>query len=228
MPLMEGAGKQADNEDDDEDHDENDDGKFWMRWDDFLVEFESLTVCHLDNDAEMEQRAKGTFRYGVNSPSSKQHMTEHYLDPVFHFQIKLTVTDVGLIKFQLLLDCPIPRSDNRDKDKKLVFVAIHQATKEWSGTEPMRKAELYEADLVQPLLPITLPSDEPVKGYRFEQYNYNGWVYRFDEPGDYVLVIGSCPATQDPTQGQVDFLFRARSQCIGNSGAKFELSTLSS
>ena len=94
MPIMDGF-KAADKDSESgESHDDNDDGKFWMAWDDFLVEFESLTVCHLDNDAEMEQRATGTFRYGLNSPTSKQHMTEHYLDPAFHFQIKLTVTTV--------------------------------------------------------------------------------------------------------------------------------------
>ena len=84
---------------------EMNDGKFWMSWDDFMTEFESLTVCHLDNPSEHEQRAVGTFVYGQggNSPANKDEMSNDYLNPEKHFQIKLTVTSPGLIKFQLLL-----------------------------------------------------------------------------------------------------------------------------
>ena len=76
-----------------------------MNWDDFLTEFESLSVCHLDNPSEIEKRAVGTFSYGPNgnSPSDKDAMANFYLDPSKHFQIKLNVTKPGLVKFQLLL-----------------------------------------------------------------------------------------------------------------------------
>ena len=57
-------GVKAATDDDSDDEDSSDDGKFWMSWDDFLDEFESLTICHLDNDSEAEMRAKGTFRQG--------------------------------------------------------------------------------------------------------------------------------------------------------------------
>ena len=81
------------------------DGKFWMSWDDFLSEFESLSVCHLDAPTEMERRAVGVFSYGENgnSPNDKDALATEYLDPKKHFQVKLTVKTGGLIKFQLLL-----------------------------------------------------------------------------------------------------------------------------
>ena len=40
-----------------------DDGSFWMAWDDFCEEFEQLTVCHLDDPNDMEKRCIGTFSY---------------------------------------------------------------------------------------------------------------------------------------------------------------------
>ena len=40
-----------------------DDGSFWMAWDDFCEEFEQLTVCHLDDPDDMEKRCIGTFSY---------------------------------------------------------------------------------------------------------------------------------------------------------------------
>ena len=41
----------------------DDDGSFWMAWDDFCEEFEQLTVCHLDDPNDMEKRCIGTFSY---------------------------------------------------------------------------------------------------------------------------------------------------------------------
>ena len=82
---------------------DDDDGSFWMTWTDFLDEFEHLTVCHLDDGREMEQRAIGQFTYGLNSPLNKLEMAVEYLNPAKHFQLKLDVRSGGLIKFQLLL-----------------------------------------------------------------------------------------------------------------------------
>ena len=45
------------------DDDLDDDGSFWMSWDDFCEEFEQLTVCHLDDPDDMEKRVIGTFSY---------------------------------------------------------------------------------------------------------------------------------------------------------------------
>ena len=45
------------------DDDLDDDGSFWMAWDDFCEEFEQLTVCHLDDPDDMEKRCIGTFSY---------------------------------------------------------------------------------------------------------------------------------------------------------------------
>ena len=39
-----------------------DDGCFWMKWDDFLDEFENLAVCHLPDPNDHEMRVRGTFR----------------------------------------------------------------------------------------------------------------------------------------------------------------------
>ena len=45
------------------DDDLDNDGSFWMSWDDFCEEFEQLTVCHLDDPQDMEKRVIGTFSY---------------------------------------------------------------------------------------------------------------------------------------------------------------------
>lgn len=42
---------------------QNDDGSFWMDWEDFVAEFENLTVCHLPDPNDYESRARGIFRY---------------------------------------------------------------------------------------------------------------------------------------------------------------------
>ena len=122
----------------------------------------------------------------------------------------------------------MPRQDNRDSDKRLVFVAIHN----WSDKQRMTKLDLSKADLVKPLLPITEMPVDGRKGYSFENYNFNGWVYNFEE-GDYTIVIGSCPALAQSSSKRIDdcdFLFRVRSQHItetnsdNHSLAEFELS----
>lgn len=43
----------------------DDDGRFWMKWNDFIDEFENLSVCHLSqpDSIEYEKRVRGTFRY---------------------------------------------------------------------------------------------------------------------------------------------------------------------
>ena len=74
-----------------------------MTWDDFLDEFENLTVCHLDSEGEMEQRVTGQFIYGVNSPENLTGFSAVYLNSEKHFQFRLDVETEGLIKFQLLL-----------------------------------------------------------------------------------------------------------------------------
>ena len=40
-----------------------DDGCFWMSWHDFTLQFQNLTVCHLDAKNEHETRIRGIFRY---------------------------------------------------------------------------------------------------------------------------------------------------------------------
>merc|ERR1711935_65420 len=210
------------------------DGKFWMSWDDFLSEFESLSVCHLDDPSEMERRAVGTFSYGQNgnSPTDKDALAVEYLDPKKHVQVRLTVKTGGLIKFQLLLDSPMkPRRKNKELDQKLVFVAVHEAPAAGgpvayiAGTT-MTKLQLYEADLIQPRLPI-IPKENEFKGYRFENYDFNGWVYDF-VPGEYVIVLASCPSRSCGSIDQVadcNYVFRARSQ-HGRQQAAFELASI--
>ena len=39
------------------------DGTFWMNWNEFVKEFENITVCHLPEQTEYEMRARGIFRY---------------------------------------------------------------------------------------------------------------------------------------------------------------------
>ena len=74
-----------------------------MSWDDFLDEFENLTVCHLESQSEMERRVTGQFIYGVNSPENLAEFSAVYLDSTKHFQFRLDVEKDGLVKFQLLL-----------------------------------------------------------------------------------------------------------------------------
>lgn len=42
---------------------DNDDGSFWMDWDDFVEKFDNFTVCHLADPNDYEKRARGIFRY---------------------------------------------------------------------------------------------------------------------------------------------------------------------
>ena len=68
-------------------------------------------------------------------------------------------------------------------------------------------------DLVCPKLPLNRPTEE-FKGYAFEYYDYNGWVY--DLPaGDYIMVFASCPASNNFARGapqtpKTNFIFRTR------------------
>ena len=108
-----------------------------------------------------------------------------------------------------------PRKDKvgSEQDHKLVFMAVHRVDSEWPENETASKLQLYEADLFQPRLPIIRPENE-FKGYRFENYDFNGWVYDFTE-GEYVIVVASCPNRNADSTARVpdcDFLFRARNQ----------------
>lgn len=61
-----------------------------------------------------------------------------------------------------------PRRKNKELDQKLVFVAVHEAPAAGgpaayiAGTT-MTKLQLYEADLIQPRLPI-IPKENEFKG----------------------------------------------------------------
>ena len=66
-------------------------------------------------------------------------------------------------------------------------------------------------DLIQPRLPLHR-ADEGFKGYHFEAYEYNGWVYELPK-GSYLAVIGSCPSPEAKNGASpADFLFRVRGQ----------------
>ena len=119
-----------------------------------------------------------------------------------------------------------PRKDRKELDHKLVFLAIHQV--KTPVEKAVNKLQLYEADLVQPRLPI-IGTETEFKGYRFENYDYNGWVYDFAEPGEFVIVLASCPARNADQSGQVDdcnFVFRARTQEHASGQADFDLSSI--
>ena len=72
----------------------DDDGSFWMAWDDFCEEFEQLTVCHLDDPNDMEKRCIGTFSYNGKYlsglpgpyPDLDQSQTELHLFAIFQLR----------------------------------------------------------------------------------------------------------------------------------------------
>ena len=56
---------------------------------------------------------------------------------------------------------------------------------------PFDSLELYDLELVFPKFPFR---QTPIctKGYAFEPYDYNGWVYEL-EPGNYCVVFNTTP-----------------------------------
>ena len=56
---------------------------------------------------------------------------------------------------------------------------------------PFDSLELYDLELVRPKFPFR---QTPIctKGYAFEPYDYNGWVYEL-EPGNYCVVFNTTP-----------------------------------
>ena len=74
-----------------------------------------------------------------------------------------------------------------------------------------------------PKLPI-VRYDKDLKGYRFEKYNFNGWVYHL-EKGTYNIIVGSCPDSKYAKNIEpCDFLLRVRSQVIKNPDIKSQQS----
>jgi len=200
---------------------DDEDGMFWMAWTDFVREFEALTVCHLEDSRDQEQRFLGTFQYdGETSPKDKLDMGLNYLNPEKHLQFHLKVTgEKQFIQMQVTLDIPMKPvdKDDEDRDRRMVILAIHKMPKNTNNAKldrPFEKFELYDMDLISPKLPLNRPTDE-FKGYAFEYYDYNGWVY--DLPaGDYIMVFASCPGTNDKYSSgasqtpNTNFIFRTR------------------
>lgn len=58
-----------------------------------------------------------------------------------------------------------------------------------------------------PVLPMQRKSTE-FKGYKFEQYDYNGWVYNL-MPGDYTIVLATAPVGKVKVN-DTNFIFRIR------------------
>jgi hypothetical protein len=67
-------------------------------------------------------------------------------------------------------------------------------------------------EIVYPILPLQRKSNE-FKGYRFEEYDYNGWVYDLS-PGKYVISLATSPngAPANPN----DFMLRVRGPAKNN------------
>ena len=78
----------------------------------------------------------------------------------------------------------------------------------------------FQLDLIQPRLPLNRPENE-FKGYRFENYDFNGWVYDM-EPGNYILVMGSSPVVDKKSNiAATKYVLR----CRGKQGG-FDISQL--
>jgi len=112
--------------------DNDDDGLFFMTWEEFMEEFEQLTVCHLavssPSSPVFEMRAIGNFSYNGNDcPSDIQDMCDNYLNPAKSLQFNLTIKQSAKsanIKFQLLMDLPMKATE--ESDKRLVFFSMHK------------------------------------------------------------------------------------------------------
>lgn len=188
---------------------EADDGVFWMSWADALEEFEQITICHLDGDDGVERRCIGTFNYDQSdSPDCLRDLAQNYLNPSRHVQLNLTVEKKQHVKFQLCLDMNMKPKSN--EERRLTFFAVHRLPEELSDPGyPFDSLELYDLELVRPKFPFR---QTPIctKGYAFEPYDYNGWVYDL-EPGNYCVIFNTTPMIPQPSDNvqPTDFILRA-------------------
>ena len=74
------------------------------------------------------------------------------------------------------------------------------------------KFGIYKSDIIFPKLPLQRKSNE-FKGYRFEQFDYNGWVYELP-PGKYHIVLVSSPVDNNSVS-PTKFVFRIRGPARG-------------
>ena len=65
----------------------------------------------------------------------------------------------------------------------------------------------FQSELVFPKLPLQRKTTE-FKGYKFEQYDYNGWVYNL-MPGKYYIVLATSPIGKTAVK-DTQFMFRIR------------------
>ena len=78
------------------------------------------------------------------------------------------------------------------EERRLVFLAVHRLPEHLADPGyPFDSLELYDLELIFPKFPFR---QTPIctKGYAFEPYDYNGWVYELD-PGNYCVVFNTTP-----------------------------------
>ena len=76
------------------------------------------------------------------------------------------------------------------------------------------KLEVFKSSLISPKLPLQQVSPG-FKGFRFEYYDYNGWVYELPA-GKYKLILCSSLVDNKPvSKPETKFIFR----CRGPQGA---------
>jgi len=188
-------------------HSNDDDGCFWMSWEDWTTEFETLDICYMpDEEKGKNHRVIGDFMAGGNAPTGLSQLSKSYLKPELTHQIEVIVgpncdlNKKGVkagrteVYFQFLIDCSV---------REPHYLAFNLFTDLKDHDEEYTRKELKASTHVEPVLPLK-------KGFQIDYYRHNGFIYHLEPNRRYVLVISAAPKkTQTTDKDGTEFMLRA-------------------
>ena len=154
---------------------EKDDGDFYMSLVDFVKQFETLNLCHIDFDQNDDQRVIGKLTPGENAILFKPHLKMSEIQRQ-NLQITLEVDQEQDVWIQTL------QETNNPKEQSYITLTLFDCNSLPSNRVDFGKK--YDSmSIVSPFMPL---NTHEMKFGECHQYDHNGFCYRL-QPGSYLI-----------------------------------------
>ena len=155
------------------------DGVFHMSLIDWIKQFETLGLCHIEIDEESDQRVIGKLTLGINAIHLKPHMLlSEYKSSIKkqNLQITFDVNEEQDVWIQVLQETNNP--------KELSFITLTLFKSQLNLSKRIDIGRKHRSlSIVPPLMPLNSPQKEFDE---YHAYDHNGFCYRLT-PGKYLI-----------------------------------------